>query len=216
MPAPPQPLRGTFSMPEQSPAAAALAAARNCRFEKSVVRLADLPPASVPEIAFAGRSNVGKSSLMNRLLGRRNLVRVSGRPGCTRGLNFFDLDGKLYLVDLPGYGFAKVPASERRRWEELVGGYLEARETLAGVVLIVDIRHEAKPGDRQMLGWLKERGLPFLVVYTKADKLSGNAISRQTAVLDAGLGPGRDNRIVFSAKNGRGREELLYKLQGFL
>ena len=189
---------------------------KNCRFVTSVVRLDGLPEAAGPEIAFAGRSNVGKSSLLNRLCGRRNLVRVSGRPGCTRGLNFFSVDERLFFVDLPGYGFARVPAAERRRWEELVGGYLERRENLAGVVLIVDVRHEAKPGDRQMLAWLKEKGRPFAVVYTKADKLSANALARQRAVLDAGLGLGPEDRVVFSAKDGRGREELLYKIRDFL
>jgi len=196
--------------------AAALAAPRSCRFVKSVVSLSDLPDEGLPELAFAGRSNVGKSSLMNRLLNRRNLVKVSGRPGCTRSLNYFAIDDCLYLVDLPGYGFARVSVKMKKKWQELVSGYLETREELAGVVLIVDIRHEAKASDRQMVDWLKDQGIPFLVVYTKADKLSANRIARHTAILDAGLNVGQGNRLTFSAKTGHGREELLYKLQEFL
>ncbi len=199
-----------------TPAAAALDPPNNCRFVKSVVSLSGLPLDGWPEIAFAGRSNVGKSSLMNRLLNRRNLVKVSGRPGCTRCLNYFAVDDSLYLVDLPGYGFARVSARMKREWQELVSAYLESRRELAGVVLIVDIRHEAKASDRQMVVWFREQGASFLVVYTKADKLSGNKVSRQAAILDEGLAITAADRLVFSAKSGHGREELLYKLRSFL
>jgi len=200
---------------EQAPAALLDPPGRSS-FVKSVFSLAELPLEGWPEIAFAGRSNVGKSSLMNCLLNRRKLVKVSGRPGCTRCLNYFNVDDHLYFVDLPGYGFARVPAKMKKQWQELIGGYLESRVELHAVVLIVDIRHEAKASDRQMLDWLKLQAIPFVVAYTKADKLSANKRARNAAILDAGLGIAGRERVVFSAANGLGRDELLYKLRLFL
>jgi GTP-binding protein len=136
---------------------------------------AKLPAPSVPEVAFAGRSNAGKSSAINALVGRRRLAFVSKTPGRTQLINFFSLGGSSYLVDLPGYGYAGVPAEVRRHWEELVGGYVATRESLAGVVVMMDIRHPLTPLDRELLAWLREAGRPVHILLTKADKLSRQA-----------------------------------------
>lgn len=185
------------------------------KFVLSVHSMAQLPPPGLPEIAFAGRSNVGKSSLMNTLVGRKALVKVSGRPGKTQGLNFFQLADDAYLVDLPGYGFAKVARGMQDNWQKLITNYLESRSTLCCVVVIMDIRHGAKIQDTQLISWLKQQNINYLPVYTKADKLSGNQVQRHAAALDAGHTIHSSQRILFSAKNGMGKEELERKLATF-
>lgn len=185
------------------------------KFVLSVHSMAQLPPPGLPEIAFAGRSNVGKSSLMNTLVGRKALVKVSGQPGKTQGLNFFQLADDAYLVDLPGYGFAKVARGMQENWQKLITNYLESRSTLCCVVVIMDIRHGAKVQDTQLISWLKQQNINYLPVYTKADKLSGNQVQRHAAALDAGHTIHSSQRIIFSAKNGMGKEELERKLATF-
>lgn len=185
------------------------------KFLLSVHSLKQLPEPGVPEIAFAGRSNVGKSSLINTLVGRKGMVKVSGRPGKTQGLNFFDIAGTLYFVDLPGYGYAKVAKGMQEGWQKLITSYLESRTTLKCVVVIMDLRHGAKVQDEQLIAWLKQNSIPFLPVYTKADKLSGNARNKNAAALDAGHNIRANQRIMFSAKNGMGREELETALASF-
>ncbi len=184
-------------------------------FLLSVHKLAQLPPPGLPEIAFAGRSNVGKSSLINCLINRKGMVKVSGRPGKTQGLNYFVVPEQCNLVDLPGYGFARVAKSMQDNWQELITAYLESRKTLCCVVVIVDLRHEAKDGDSQLLTWLRQKETPFLVVYTKADKLSGNQRQSNARTLDAGLGLLPAQRLLFSAKTGQGRDELEEALASF-
>jgi GTP-binding protein len=186
------------------------------QFLKSVYSMDQLPEPLYPEIAFAGRSNVGKSSLINRLVNRRNLVKTSSKPGKTQSLNFFEVDGSLYLVDLPGYGYAQVSRGVRSSWEKLITRYLEERRNLACVVVIIDIRHELKDHDRNLIGWLRENGLSFLPVYSKTDKLSGNRLARNSAALDAGLSLAADDRILFSAKTGRGCEALQTLLASYV
>ncbi len=185
-------------------------------FLLSVHSLKQLPEEGMPEIAFAGRSNVGKSSLMNKLIGRKALVKVSARPGKTQGLNYFQVGNQFHLVDLPGYGYAKVPKGMKDAWQSLISSYLENRTTLRCVVVIIDIRHEAKAQDTQLLEWLREKSIPCLPVYTKIDKLSGSARGKHAQILDKGHGIKQDERVLFSAKTGLGRDELIAALQGFL
>lgn len=186
------------------------------RFLISVFDLKQLPAPEIPEIAFAGRSNVGKSSLLNRLIKRRNLVKTSAKPGKTQSLNFFLLDNCIYLVDLPGYGYARVSKKTQAAWQDLITAYLETRKNLKCVVVIVDLRHELKIVDLQLVDWLRSVGVPFLLVYTKADKLSANQRSKNAAVLDAGFGVTKSDRLMFSAKTGMGRDNLLQALDSFL
>ena len=186
------------------------------KFLISVFDLKQLPAPEIPEIAFAGRSNVGKSSLLNRLIKRKSLVKTSAKPGKTQSLNFFLLDNAIYLVDLPGYGYAKVSKKMQAAWQELITAYLETRENLKCVVVIVDLRHELKIGDLQLVNWLRSTGVPFLLVYTKADKLSANQRNKNAAALDAGFGVSKSERLLFSAKTGMGRDNLLQALDSYL
>lgn len=185
-------------------------------FLLSVHQLKQLPPVELPEIAFAGRSNVGKSSLINTLIGRKSLVKVSARPGKTQGLNYFRVGDDFFIVDLPGYGFAKVPKVMQNAWQSLISSFLESRESLKCVVVIMDIRHEPKKQDTQLIKWLKEKAIPCLPVYTKTDKLSGNEREKNAGLLDAGHSIRRQDRILFSAKTGQGRDELIGALARFI
>lgn len=175
-----------------------------------------LPTDGLGEIAFAGRSNVGKSSLLNTLLNRKNLVKVSSRPGKTQALNFFRIDEACYFVDLPGYGFAKVAKGLQQDWEQLVTSYLLNRAVLRCVVVIVDLRHEAKRLDQELINLLRQNHVPLVAVYTKADKLSGNQRSKNAMLLDTGLGIDQSERIIFSAKNRSGREPLVQRLGAYI
>jgi GTP-binding protein len=160
-------------------------------FVTSAADLAGCPPPIRPEIAFAGKSNVGKSTLINALVGRRNLAKVSQTPGKTRLLNFFDIDGRCYFVDLPGYGYAKVAKREIQGWVPLIETYLRRRNSLRCVVLLVDLRRGLGEQDRQLLAWLDEARRESLVVFTKVDKLKGNALRNQVRQVcrDAELDP---------------------------
>ena len=181
-------------------------------FFDSVFSLKQLPEPIYPEIAFAGRSNVGKSSLINRLINRKNLVKTSSKPGKTQSLNFFEVDNALYLVDLPGYGFARVSRSVQASWEKLISSYLIDREPLVCVVVIIDLRHALKAHDRELLDWLNYNQIPALPVYTKADKLSKNKQAKHGAALDAALNIRPADRVMFSSKSGLGCEELRNRL----
>jgi len=181
---------------------------KNVDFLQSVFSLKQLPEAEYPEVAFAGRSNVGKSSLINRIVSRRNLVKTSSRPGKTQSLNYFCIDQKLYLVDLPGYGFAKVSKEVRSTWDELISDYLEKREALTCVIVIIDIRHELKPLDRDLVNWLRFKKKTFVIVYTKLDKLSRGKQLKNAAMLDRSLCIKADERVLFSAKTGEGCDSL--------
>ena len=185
-------------------------------FLLSAHAIRQLPPPVYPDVAFAGRSNVGKSSLINRLINRTSLVKTSSRPGKTQSLNYFVVDEALYLVDLPGYGFARVSQETRRFWQGLIGDYVETRPTLACVVVIMDLRHELKALDRELINWLRHLDKPFLPVYTKADKLSRNAQQRQASLLDAALTLTPTERIIFSAQTGLGVDQLRQRLASFL
>ncbi len=185
-------------------------------FMCSAFAIKQLPEPLLPEVAFAGRSNVGKSSLINKLVNQRKLVKVSSRPGKTQSLNFFMVDQRCYLVDLPGYGFAKVPKRLKGVWQGLISAYISQRETLRCVVVIVDIRHPLKELDFKLISWLNDIGVPVLPVYTKLDKISRGQRQKHAAALDAGLNIGPQERLLFSAKTGEGKDELLAALEGYL
>jgi GTP-binding protein len=167
---------------------------------------------SLPEIAFVGRSNVGKSSAVNVLLQQKKAARVSGRPGRTQLINCFRLDDRLRFVDLPGYGFAKVPIAVKEKWGKMVEHYLINREDLGLVVVLVDARHDAQKMDIQMLNVLRHYQLPFLVLATKADKLKRNALAKQIKKLRTGLTVTAQNTITFSSLDKRGFEEVWQKI----
>ena len=182
-------------------------------FAHCVGTKSQLPPPELPEIAFAGRSNVGKSSLINCLLGRRDLARTSGQPGKTQTLNFYLANGQFYLVDLPGYGFAKVPQQIRNKWKDLLENYLSQRESLKGVALVIDSRHAPSPLDLQMYQWLKYYNKPLFIVATKMDKLRSNEIKPFSQRLQSAyLAP----VIFFSKEKCRGREEVWTQIENIL
>jgi len=179
---------------------------RQTRFLKSAASLTDLPPDRGREAAFAGRSNAGKSSALNALAGVSGLARVSKTPGRTRLINFFAVDGEKRLVDLPGYGYAKVPETERRRWGELLEGYFQQRQTLAGLMLIMDVRHPLTDYDRQLLQFATPLGRPVHVLLSKADKLGKNAARQSLAEVKRGLGTAGSVQLL-SSHTGEGVDE---------
>ena len=175
----------------------------------SVGRPDQIPEESLPEIAFAGRSNVGKSSLLNRLLNRKRLAKTSHTPGKTRTLNYYQVNGDLYLVDLPGYGYARRSYSERQKWAKLVNAYIEDRSPLRGIVQLVDARHDPTDDDLELIEWLLQSRKPFLVVATKTDLLSGSRLKpRMDQTLKIFQGYGSIEVVPFSAKTGRGKKKV--------
>ncbi len=181
------------------------------------VKKEQYPPEDLPEIAFAGRSNVGKSSLFNMLVNRRNFARVSGSPGKTRTINFFEINEAFRIVDLPGYGYARVSKSVSREWGSMMEYYLENRPNLLKVVLLVDIRHQPTKQDVQMYDYLKYHGLDGIVVATKADKISRNAMAKNTALIRRTLGMKAEDAIVpVSSLKKTGDSELLDRLENLL
>lgn len=175
----------------------------------SAVRKAQYPKADLPEIAFAGRSNVGKSSLINKLLNRNSLARVSSKPGKTATINFYNIDDKLNLVDLPGYGFARVSPMEKKKWAQMIDEYLTSRESLKQVILLVDSRHKPTEDDKTMLNFIRHVCERAVVVATKFDKLkkSEQEASLHTIISTLGLS-GEDIIIPFSTVSGLGKEEF--------
>lgn len=182
----------------------------NAEFIRSVTAVADCPKDGLPQIAFAGKSNVGKSSVINKLLLRKNFARVGEAPGKTTHINFFRIDNKLYLVDLPGYGYAKVPMAEKKRWGKLMEKYFAAEDTIDYGVMIVDARHKPTANDVIMADYFKASGKPFVVVANKMDKLKKSEIEPNLACIRETLTlPETVELIPFSAENGLGREALL-------
>lgn len=183
----------------------------NVTFERSFGISSQLPPSTLPEVAFAGRSNVGKSSMLNALFGRKSLAKVSQKPGKTSTINFFATEGARF-VDLPGYGYARVAKSEKGRWAELIEGYFNQDRNFALVVSLVDIRHEAQQLDLNMINFLMEAGLPFAVVLTKADKLSRNQQDKQVSVLRRQLTLPEDVPMLVTSSEKREGFDALRKL----
>ena len=166
------------------------------------------PEPKLPEVAFAGRSNVGKSSLLNRLVRRKRFARVSNTPGRTREINFFVVNQQFVLVDLPGYGYARISKEKRAEWRPLIEGYLRSSPELRGIVQLLDVRHEPTSDDRQMLAFLAELGVPTLFALTKIDKLRPAQRAARLPELMAILGVAEEQVIPFSAVTGEGRDEL--------
>jgi len=181
----------------------------SAEFVLSAKEPAHYPPAVLPEIAFAGRSNVGKSSLINTLVKRKGLARTSNTPGRTQEINFFTVNNRFAFIDLPGYGYAKVPETIRRNWGPMVETYLRDRQTLRLVVLILDIRRDPSDEDHHLIEWLQHYRLPFLIALTKIDKVSRNQlVQRQRRIgEDLGLSPATPV-VSFSAKTGVGKDRL--------
>ena len=185
---------------------------QKAQFIASYGTIEQLPKPTVPEIALAGRSNVGKSSLLNGLVGRKALAKVSAQPGKTANINFFQVD-RIRLVDLPGYGFARVNQNERRRWANLISGYFESDRPLNLVCVLVDIRHEAQKLDIQMLTYVAELQLPHVVVLTKADKLSRSQQQKQAGLLARAFGLEPEDLVVTSSTTRQGIDELKRRIE---
>lgn len=184
------------------------------RFIRSAVSPSDFPKDGLPEVAFLGRSNVGKSSLINSLLGTKGLARTSNTPGRTQAINFFLINERCYFVDLPGYGYARVPQQLRRSWGPLIENYLAERPSLVLSILIVDSRHKPTAQDQQMIDWLLQSELPFALVATKADKLSSNQL--RTALKGAQAELGTDQVIPYSSVTRLGIERVWRKIDDSL
>ncbi len=189
---------------------------KSAEFIKSAVKPADYPPVDLPEIAFSGRSNVGKSSLINTLVNRKRLVKTSSTPGRTQLINFFDINETFSLVDLPGYGYAKVPARIQKEWGPMIETYLSTRKTLKGVVLIMDIRRTPRQEEMDFIGWLDSFMIPAILVVTKADKLSKTRQAKQLALIGHTLGIERPDLILFSAKTRLGKENVWSVIEDLL
>ncbi len=182
---------------------------KSAEFKGAFVDWNKLPEMDLPEIALVGRSNVGKSSLINKILNRRNLAKSSSTPGKTRTINFYLINQSFHLVDLPGYGYAKVSRTEQQKWGQIIENYLKNRKQLRGVIHLIDIRHEPGENDALMKEWLSHYDIPILIVATKADKISRGARQKHLQViirklnLDPGVKP-----VVFSTQTGEGTGEL--------
>jgi len=180
----------------------------NVTLEAVAVAKDQYPIESYPEIAFVGRSNVGKSSLINAMVYRKAIARTSSTPGKTRTINFYNVEDKLYFVDLPGYGYAKTSKSESAKWGKMIEGYLHKRETLKRVVLLLDIRHEPSDNDRIMYEWLRHYRKEIIIAATKADKLGKQQVQKQIAVIKKALDLPDNAIIPFSGVTKNGRDEL--------
>ena len=188
----------------------------SAEFYKSVYKYEDCPRLYKPEVAFSGRSNVGKSSLINNITRQKKLARISNTPGRTQCLNYYNIDNKFYLVDLPGYGFANVPQKVKDDWAELIDTYLNFRENLIGIVQIIDSRHKPTKDDKMMVDWLQAVGLSYIIVATKVDKISNNKKAKQKKMIYKELNLNEeDNFTFFSTKSGEGSRDV-YQYLDFL
>ncbi len=190
---------------------------KKARFITSVADKSKIYETNAPEFAFAGKSNVGKSSLINYLTGQSKLAKTSSEPGRTRLLNYFEInDGKFYFVDLPGYGYAKVSKDEKIKWGDLIETYLKTSQNLKNVFVLLDVRHEPSADDLLLISFLYTLNIPFTIIATKADKLSKAQIKKSLAVLSAETKVGLDNVIVTSVTHKLGKEEVETRIEQFL
>lgn len=186
-------------------------------FVASAVAPEQYPRQLLPEVAFAGRSNVGKSSLINTLVHRKNLVKTSATPGKTQAINFFCINTRFLLVDLPGYGYAKVPPEVQARWRPMIETYLRQRHTLRAVIHIIDLRHAPTAQDQQLRAWLQHQDLPMVVVATKADQVKRAQRTAHLATIRRSLAlPATEPVVLFSSQSQEGRLELWHLLDPFL
>ena len=185
-------------------------------FVKSAFQPRDYPPNTLPEVAFAGKSNVGKSSLINTLVNRKKLAHTSSTPGRTQSINFFLINDKISFVDLPGYGFARVPLQIKKQWKPMVESYLKSRKNLHLVVVILDSRREPSPDDLNLIEWLRFYNIPIVVVLTKIDKISRNQRTKQKDLVKKTLKIEDNQLVMFSALTGEGKDKLWKKILSFL
>ncbi len=189
---------------------------KEVEFVKSAVKPDQYPEYDFPEIGFAGRSNVGKSSLINTLIQRKGMVKTSSKPGCTQLINFFLVNGDLSFVDLPGYGYAKVSKKIRAQWQPMVELYLSKRESLLGLVLLIDIRRDPGKEEFDLVKWLESHGTPYLIVLTKADKLSKTKQAKRRTAICSQLNREEQGVILFSTKTRQGRETVLDEINNLI
>ena len=181
----------------------------NARHEITAVKPSQYPDGNMQEIIFVGRSNVGKSSIINSLVNRKNLAKVGGVPGKTRVINFYNIDDKLYLVDLPGYGYANVSKTMKASWGNIVESYLNTRKNIRLVIMLVDIRHTPTKDDKVMYEWILAMGMPHLLVASKSDKISRSAIKPRLKDIRDTLGLPEETKLIpYSSQTGAGRDEL--------
>jgi len=189
---------------------------KSAEFVISAVKASQYPPDTLPEIAFAGRSNVGKSSLINTLVNRKRLVKTSSTPGRTQLINFFRINDSLFLVDLPGFGYAKVPAAVQKKWGPMVERYISSRTNLRAVVIIMDVRRTPGIEEHNLLAWLQQFSLAPILILSKSDKLSKTAQKKQQQKVGAALGVPPEELILFSAKNRQGLERVWHTIEKYL
>lgn len=176
-----------------------------------------LPANNKIEVAFAGKSNVGKSSLINALMNRKSLARTSSQPGKTQTINFYNVNDALYLVDLPGYGYAKVSQSEKEKWGKLIERYLQKSQMLKSVFLLIDIRHDPSANDKMMYEWITYNGYEPIIIATKMDKIKRSQLQKQVKAVRTGLGMKADGKVIpFSAETKQGREEIWEFIESLL
>ena len=176
-----------------------------------------LPEHTMPEVAFSGRSNVGKSSLINGLLNRKSLARTSSQPGKTQTINFYNVNHEVYLVDLPGYGYARASQETKAKWGRMIENYMHSSKQLKAVFLLVDIRHEPSANDRDMYGWIVHQGYDPMIIATKLDKIKRSQIQKQLKILREGLNLRPGTKIIpFSAETKQGREEIWEIIDGYV
>lgn len=187
--------------------------ARNAEYERTAVKPDQYPSVHLPEIAFVGRSNVGKSSIINSLIGKKNLAYVGAKPGKTRGINFFNIDGRFYFVDLPGYGYAKISLSEKSLWDQMITQYLETRSQLKLIIMALDCRHTPTDHDQMMVEWIQSHSIPFLVVAAKTDKIPRSQLNGKLFEIKTALDlPDEIEIIGFSTLNKQGIDKLWSKI----
>jgi GTP-binding protein len=189
---------------------------KTVEFVKSAVKPSQYPEYNLSEIAFAGRSNVGKSSLINTLIQRKDMVKTSSKPGCTQLINFFLINERLSFVDLPGYGYAKVSKKIRSQWQPMVNLYLSHRHSLLGLILLIDIRRDPGKEEFDMIDWLESHEMPYLVVLTKSDKLSKTKQQKRLLSICVQMNREKDNVILFSTRTKIGRDIILGEIENLM